>query len=180
MVVCYSGRQGPACAKKVKNNMLAAVLVLTVIPNWVTVGRAVVEHCCFLITQKLLEEDEVRICPMPVINGMLTIEQSVTLTAAHCSKTLIVASSAGSPVLRECTKQLLPGLVEFIAKMVNSGTIGEARVAAIGEVWKAFSTFLSSIPENQRTSVIEVLSSLPTSVQVLASSEFSYLQCPSS
>ena len=90
---------------------------------------------------------------------MLTVGKSVTLTAAHCSKTLIVASSAGSPVLRECTKQLLPGLVEFIAKMVNDGAIGEARVAAIGEVWKAFSTFFSSIPENQRTFAIELFSS---------------------
>lgn len=39
--------------------MLAAVLVLTVAPPWVKVGRAVIEHCCFLISQKLLDGDEV-------------------------------------------------------------------------------------------------------------------------
>ena len=39
--------------------MLAAVLVLTVVPIWVKVGRAVVEHGCFLITHKLLDADDV-------------------------------------------------------------------------------------------------------------------------
>ncbi|KIL59187.1 hypothetical protein M378DRAFT_27111 [Amanita muscaria Koide BX008] len=148
-----SGRQGLACTKKVKNNMLAAVLVLTVVPNWARIGRAVVEHCCFLITQKLLDGDD-----------------PIMLTAAHCSKTIIVASSGGSAILRECTRQLLPGLVEFIAKtapFVNDGTIGEARVAAIGEVWKAFSTFFSSVAEDHRARTLGVL--LPTLSLLLTS-----------
>jgi hypothetical protein len=38
--------------------MLAAVLVMTVVPSWVRVGRAVIEHACYLISQKLLENDE--------------------------------------------------------------------------------------------------------------------------
>lgn len=57
----YRGRQGPISDKKVKNNMLVAVVVLTVIPNWVKIGRPVVEHFCFLITQKLLEDEDVSI-----------------------------------------------------------------------------------------------------------------------
>jgi hypothetical protein len=47
-------------AKKVKNNLLAAVLVLTVIPLTVKVSQNVIERCCFLISQQLLEMDEVR------------------------------------------------------------------------------------------------------------------------
>ena len=39
--------------------MLAAVLVLTIVPVWVKVGRTVVEHGCFLISQKLLDADDV-------------------------------------------------------------------------------------------------------------------------
>jgi len=39
--------------------MLAIVLVLTTIPPTVRVGRAAIEHTCFLISQKLLEDDEV-------------------------------------------------------------------------------------------------------------------------
>lgn len=55
-----SGRSGAISTKKIKNNMLAAVLVLTVVPSWVKVGRAAVEHACFLISQKLADVDEVR------------------------------------------------------------------------------------------------------------------------
>jgi len=39
--------------------MLAAVLVMTVVPSWVRIGRAVIEHACYLISQKLLENNEV-------------------------------------------------------------------------------------------------------------------------
>lgn len=59
--IASSGRRGTISTKKVKNNMLAAVLVLTVVPSWVKVGRAVIEHCCFLISQKLSDSDEVTI-----------------------------------------------------------------------------------------------------------------------
>ena len=90
----------------------------------------------------------------PMKAESLTIGQAIALTAAHCSKTLIAASSLGSPVLLECTRQVFPGLVDFIAKtapLLNDGSISEARTAAVGEVWKAFSAFFSSIPESQRT-----------------------------
>ena len=53
------GRHGAISTKKIKNNMLAAVLVLTIVPVWVKVGRTVVEHGCFLISQKLLDADDV-------------------------------------------------------------------------------------------------------------------------
>ena len=53
------GRHGAISIKKIKNNMLAAVLVLTIVPLWVKVGKAVVEHGCFLISQKLCDADDV-------------------------------------------------------------------------------------------------------------------------
>jgi len=53
------GRQGLISAKKIKNNLLASVLILTVIPPSVKVGRGVIEQCYFLISQKLLEIDDV-------------------------------------------------------------------------------------------------------------------------
>lgn len=56
----HSGREGPMCNKKIKCNLLAAVLILTVLPPTVQVGKAVIEHCCFLISQKLVEGSEVR------------------------------------------------------------------------------------------------------------------------
>lgn len=57
--ILRSGRSGAISTKKIKNNMLAAVLVLTVVPPWVKVGRAAVEHACYLISQKLSDVDEV-------------------------------------------------------------------------------------------------------------------------
>ncbi|KAF8074912.1 clathrin-coated vesicle protein, partial [Lyophyllum atratum] len=149
-----SGRHGVISTKKIKNNLLAAVLILTVIPVSVKVSQAVIEHCCFLICQKLLESGE------------------LSLTAAHCAKTLIVASTAGSAMLHQCARLLIPGLIEFIAKMaplVHDGSIKEPQVAAIGEVWKAFSTFFASTPENHRVRLLGVL--LPTIALLLSNSQ---------
>lgn len=66
---------------------------------------------------------------------------------------MIVASTSGNAILRHCSKLLIPGLIEYIAKLaplVNDGSISESHSAAIGEVWKAFSAFFISIPEDQR------------------------------
>jgi hypothetical protein len=81
---------------------------------------------------------------------VLTLEQ-ISLTAAHCAKTLIVASLAGNPILRQCVRLLIPGLVQFIAKMtpyVHENQLTEVQLAAIGEIWKAFATFLGATPDD--------------------------------
>jgi len=59
LIISIRGRAGAISARKTKTNMLAIVLVLTAIPPTVQVGRAAIEHTCFLISQKLLEDDEV-------------------------------------------------------------------------------------------------------------------------
>ncbi|KAJ7717234.1 hypothetical protein DFH07DRAFT_947473 [Mycena maculata] len=145
------GRQGTISAKKIKNNLLAAVLILTVIPTSIKVGAAVIEHCCFLITQKLLDAGE------------------MSLPASHCAKTLIMASTSGNAMLQQCAKMLIPGLIEYIAKMaplVSDGSISESHAAAIGEVWKAFSSFFTSVSENHKTRLLGVL--LPTITLLLS------------
>jgi len=43
---------------KVKNNMLAAVVIVTVTPPNVKLSRAALEHCCYLISQKMAEGQE--------------------------------------------------------------------------------------------------------------------------
>ncbi|KAJ7604033.1 clathrin-coated vesicle protein [Roridomyces roridus] len=145
------GRQGTISAKKIKNNLLAAVLILTVIPTSVKVGEAVIEHCCFLISQKLVDAGE------------------MSLPASHCAKTLILASASGNAILQQCARLLVPGLIEYIAKMapsVNDGTISEPHAAAVGEVWKAFSAFFATVPEDHRTRLLGVL--LPTITLLLS------------
>jgi hypothetical protein len=54
-----SNRSGPIASLKAKNNMLAAVLVLTTMPNTMKLSRALVEQCCYLISQRLSEPSEV-------------------------------------------------------------------------------------------------------------------------
>lgn len=137
--------------------MLAAVLVLTVIPSWVKVGRAVVEHACFLISQKLADSDQV--CYAYLFKHIHGFNSSQTsLTASHCAKTLVLASVSGSnPTLRQCARLLVPGLIEFVAKvapLVHDGTVDEGQAAALGEVWKAFAALFgaSTVEDGNRTS----------------------------
>ena len=48
-----SGRQGVASTRKVQSNLLASVLVLTIVPVTAKVSQAAIDHCCFLICRKL-------------------------------------------------------------------------------------------------------------------------------
>jgi HEAT repeat-containing protein 5 len=54
-----SGRQGPMATKKIRNNLLAIVLILTVVPRTTKLSQVLVEHCCSLVFQKLVEKGEV-------------------------------------------------------------------------------------------------------------------------
>jgi len=45
----------------------------------------------------------------------------------------------------------MPGLIEFVAQsagMTEGGTLPDTRLAALNEVWKAFSLFFASVPED--------------------------------
>jgi hypothetical protein len=58
-------------------------------------------------------------------------------------------------MLRHCARLLIPGLVEFVAKVapaVHDGSVTESQTVSITEVWKAFSTFFASTPEDKRES----------------------------
>ena len=93
----------------------------------------------------------------------------MALTAAHCAKTLITASASGSVMLRQCAKTLLPGMVEYVAKV--AGMAGEeaalqSHLPAVGEIIKAFGTLFTTIPEDLRESLC--MSSGPVVLHVLA------------
>ena len=77
----------------------------------------------------------------------------VTLTAAHCAKTLITASSSptASPVLRRCAGLLIPGLIALVSRVaayVDDPTRLTVLSPALDEALKAFATFFSSIPDH--------------------------------
>ena len=56
-----SGRSGTAVTLKTKNNLLAAVLLLTITPTTMKISKAALEQCAYLISQKLGEDPEVRL-----------------------------------------------------------------------------------------------------------------------
>lgn len=66
------GRTGPVALSKVKNNLLALVLILTGLPEDIRVGRSVVERTCEIIGQKLsADEDEVSVLCCPLVFFLL-------------------------------------------------------------------------------------------------------------
>ncbi|KAI0303661.1 armadillo-type protein [Multifurca ochricompacta] len=148
------GREGSITANKVKNNFLAAVLILTVIPPSVKVGQGVISRCCFLIAETLSDAHE------------------MALTAAHCAKTLITASASGSVMLRQCIRRLLPGMVEYIAKvagMTADDAALQGHLPAVSEIIKAFGLLFNNISEDLRVRVLGIL--LPTLILLLDPSQ---------
>ncbi|KAI5117719.1 hypothetical protein M0805_001805 [Coniferiporia weirii] len=138
------GRQGALSTMKVTNNLLAAVLILSVVPPYVGFSEVALDYCCLLISQKLLEKE-------------------VSLTAAHCAKTIILAGASGNAMLNHCMKLLLPGLIEYVASVAayaDDPPSQEAHVKGIDEILKAFSAFFISTPEKFRARTLGVL--LPT------------------
>ncbi|KIJ41885.1 hypothetical protein M422DRAFT_60390 [Sphaerobolus stellatus SS14] len=145
-----SGRVGPASSNKVKSNILAAVLILTVVPSTLNLSQAVVEHCCFLISQKLLEPPQ------------------ISLTATHCAKTLITAASTGNVLLQHCVRLLVPGMIIYIASvaaLADEPDTQKLHAPATEEILKAFSTLVPTLPEASRPGVLGIL--LPTLVLLL-------------
>ena len=78
----------------------------------------------------------------------------ISLTAAHCAKTLIIAGSAGNPLFQYCTKHLIPGVVDYlaaVAALADDPNAQEAHVNAVEELLKAFSAFFMSTGDEFRS-----------------------------
>ncbi|KAI0784437.1 clathrin-coated vesicle protein [Abortiporus biennis] len=132
------GRQGSVCQKKIQSNLLAAVLILTVIPTTVNIGHAVIDYLCSLILQKLSE-----------------LGEDISLTAVHCARTLISSSiMTGNPLLQLCGRILLPGMIEVLLKIASFTDDEHERKGGKGssnrllhvtnEILKTFNLILSS------------------------------------
>ncbi|GAA6063853.1 hypothetical protein JCM10212_000333 [Sporobolomyces blumeae] len=146
------GRKSVAAVRKTRNNLLATVLLLTSIPNSVKIGREVVEHACFLCTETALEGDG-----------------EASTTALHCLVSLLVAASRtqGSDILNFCVGQLLPGVVEIVARAAESGyAASDPRIKTLEEVLKAFVGVLINVKPERRTQSLSII--LPTLNLLLA------------
>ncbi|KAG8856911.1 hypothetical protein FRB96_006174 [Tulasnella sp. 330] len=143
------GRQGPAALLKVRNNLQAVALVLTVIPVSVKISQAVVEHSCYLVTQNLNDINE------------------SSITAAHCAKALVLAAIAGSPVLTLCVKMLIPGLIRYIAGVAATADDLKKDLLAPGteDILRALVAFFRSVDDSHRARFLGLL--LPLLVLLL-------------
>lgn len=93
---------------------------------------------------------------VPIVISMRPVAHTsqISLTAAHCTKTLILASTSGNVVLRHCAKLLLPGMVECLAKIAASvgNDASDAQLAMADEIFKALAALFSSLSEELRES----------------------------
>ncbi|CAL1697978.1 unnamed protein product [Somion occarium] len=127
------GRKGPACDIKIKNNMFAIVLILTTYPSKIKLGQLVIDHTCQVIIQLLLDLEE------------------TAVTAAHCARTLILASLSGNPHLSCCGKLLLPGLTQSLIKLsANSDALSSQLVSVVYEAWRCFVALVNASSEHFR------------------------------
>jgi len=114
------------------------------VPQELKLSQAVVEHCCYLIAQKLEDTNE------------------ISITAAHCAKTIIIAATSGHRILEHCVKMLMPGMVHYIAGVAGSLDGEEANpqdvhVRGVEETLKAFVAFFDSVSEDYRARLLGVL-----------------------
>ena len=76
----------------------------------------------------------------------------MSVIAAHCAKTLVLASTSNSPALQHATKLLLPGMIECIAHIaaLDDERSYDRRSQIVGEIWKAFAALFASAAEDRR------------------------------
>ncbi|EPQ55802.1 ARM repeat-containing protein [Gloeophyllum trabeum ATCC 11539] len=145
------GRQGSIASKVIRNNFLAMVLILTSILPTLKLGKPVVDRCCFLLSEHLMGDDE------------------VSFTAVQCAKTLVVASASGAPVLRYCSRLMIPSLLGYLLGLANlkQSSVQDVHVKGAAETLKAFSSYMDLVPEDLRHCVLGIL--LPTLALLLDS-----------
>ncbi|SGY11546.1 BQ5605_C090g13049 [Microbotryum silenes-dioicae] len=143
------GRRGAAAILKTRNNLLAAVLLLTSLGPSIQVGQEVVEHACFIITSIALSPSS-----------------EVLPTALHCLTSVLAAASRGSGVLRYCVGQILPTLIEFVAKASRTELqAGDPALVQLAEVLKALVVVLTGVAIDRRTQSLSIL--LPVLILLL-------------
>ncbi|KAH8921192.1 ARM repeat-containing protein [Atractiella rhizophila] len=151
-----SGRQGVAVVLKRKNNMLALTLLLTSIPPTVKLSQGLIENCGFMLSQQAASDDA-----------------ELSALAVHCIRSLVLAASTPNrPGLKYCLGQLLPGLIEVIAREAASPSMldkTELRFSTLQDVLKTLMSFWSACPSEQRAKPLEIL--LPTFILLLEANE---------
>ncbi|KAH8084924.1 ARM repeat-containing protein [Cristinia sonorae] len=148
------GRAGAVCSRKISSNLLAISLIMTVIPSSVRLGQAVVDHSCFLICQNIM-----------------TVNEDISITAAQCGRTLVVAALSGNAALRRCLRFLLTAIVDCIASIAtaeNGSSRAQHHALIVAEIWRTLAHLFTHTHAAQRTFVLAFV--LPTMILLLTTS----------
>ncbi|KAL7423379.1 hypothetical protein Q5752_002682 [Cryptotrichosporon argae] len=154
-----AARVNPIANVKIKNNLLALVLVLTALPANTRVSRPVVEQIAYTVGTYL---------------GAGAERPELGLAAVHCASSLLQASlraQAGStgaqprpaPVLQHAALHLLPHLITFLADAAVASTdaaLPAATLDAAREIVRALVSWVAALPEPAKPRGYAVL--LPT------------------
>ena len=146
-------RSGGVAARKLKGNLLAAVLLLTTLPSSVKLSQAAVEHLCFLIAHLMNAPDASEVSCV-VFLVALTLQHSQT--AVHCARLIILAAGRGgaSGVLQYCIGHLLPALVEYTARAAAIDPVTPAVVSSVQDVLRTYVALLGLVPVQSRASIV--------------------------
>lgn len=151
MLLTVSARVNPVANIKIKNNLLALVLILTALPLSARVSKPVVEQIAADIGRYMSTSSE---------------RPELGLTPIHCASTLLVASlrnvpgtSRPSPVLQHAAMCVLTPLIGYVADAVVAVAEAEgndqadsANIASIleglREVVRGLVTWCNGLPED--------------------------------
>ncbi|UZJ56964.1 hypothetical protein CBS101457_006284 [Exobasidium rhododendri] len=113
-------RSGRVVTNKIKNNMLAIVVMITSLPRDFRVSKSVLEQFSFQVVQRL---------NVPVMEGdgvdaegeVASVE--IAMTSINCLKTIFLAASRlANPNLLFCVGQMLPLVVALLVKANRKGS----------------------------------------------------------
>lgn len=152
-------RVNPVANIKIKNNMLALVLILTSIPLGVSMSKPVIEHAISDITRYQTP-------------SAMSERPELGLTPLHCATTLLLASLRAfpgapprpSPALQHAALCILASLVSYVADVVVASAAADdpATVSLDGvrEVVRGLVAWCAGLPEETKPRGYGVL--LPT------------------
>lgn len=115
------GRQGPSVMLKVKNNMLAIVLVATTTRPGVALSRVVLEEACYIVGQRMEETEEVSRHQSQAAGGPDCLGYvQLHLTAIQCAKALLMSAARGNANLQSCVAHILPDMIRYLSTASTS------------------------------------------------------------
>ncbi|GAA5989051.1 hypothetical protein JCM10908_006285 [Rhodotorula pacifica] len=151
-------RTSTSAVIKMRSNLLAVVLLLTSIPPSVSVGREVVDHACYLLSETAQ-------------NG----EGEAQTAARNCLFSLLIAASrSSSGTLAFCAGRILPTVIELIvqASSTKVASATDPLVKVVDDAIKAcIAVLVAGVPVERKTQSASIL--LPVLLRLVAPSSSS-------